>query len=107
MALMNPLDAVERAIRSGELDTARHTLNRLNREGAWSRFPAAQLANLLWRIGEAGRGQRVLARSLGELSAAALEQKPEEAAEYAACLLRLGAYAEAHWILRLPAVTRV
>lgn len=97
------------AIRAGQTAFVRSALRDVTRRRV-PREDAAWLAQIAWRSGMPYLGLRLLARYVRPRSRNPEEAKPEEKAEYAACLIRVGAVGEALDILnevspaRVPAV---
>ena len=92
------LAAIEDSIRRGDLKTARGELRRLCARRV-PRTEAAPLANLAYRAGLPELGLRLLGRIVRPPPRVATRATAAEKAEYAVCLIRLGASEEARWLL--------
>lgn len=86
--------AIDDAIRTGRKDLARQTLRELMREKV-PRDHALAIASLARRANEPSVGVRLLNPLVRAEGKVALEASPAEKAEYAACLIRIGAGEEA------------
>lgn len=101
---MNILNSIEEAIRLGNFKAAVKQLDSISRRHGFKDYPADKIANFLWRVGLPKRGIRVVLTSIGEPDVNVFKASPDIAAEYAACLIRVGAFEDAKSILEIPEV---
>lgn len=104
---MTVLDQIDLKIRAGHVPEARALLLALLRRKSAKRADRTKLANCLWRVGLPARGLRVLSPSLAKDGNERWAEFPDETAEYAVCLAKLGAFEESKRLLQLPEVASV
>lgn len=100
------VDELEGAVRAGRGRDVAARIARLARRRV-PRAVAALLAQLAWRSGVPLVGIRILRPLVRENRRVANEPEPEEIAEYAQCLVRVGATSEAVALLRAIAPARL